>query len=121
MKNKMIELLSNVTFGVNNHTLKDHLCASTIEEFVDALIANGVTLGTDNNVPTKWIPVSERLPDLGEKVVARCRYFDEYRVVWLQQDERLDHPYWSYDGDHGYHVKFFEYWMPLPEPPKENE
>ena len=35
----------------------------TFEQLADFLIANGVTFATDNNVPTKWISVKDRLPD----------------------------------------------------------
>ena len=31
--------------------------------FADHLIANDVTFAEDNNVPSKWIPVTERLPE----------------------------------------------------------
>ena len=34
----------------------------TAPHTADLLIANGVTIATDNNVGSKWIPVTERLP-----------------------------------------------------------
>ena len=38
----------------------------------DHLIANGVTIDKDNNVPSKWIPVTERLPEESEYVLIWC-------------------------------------------------
>lgn len=57
----------------------------------------------------KWIPVTERLPDVWKHVIT----FDEddgVRVNWRCGDNVS----WSM----GYHVT---HWMPLPEPPKDGE
>ena len=35
-----------------------------IGELVEKLITAGVTFATDNNVGSKWIPVTERLPEV---------------------------------------------------------
>lgn len=42
MRDKLIELLNDVTFGVNVHTLADHLKRETIEAVADHLLAAGV-------------------------------------------------------------------------------
>ena len=42
MRDRLIELLNDATFGVNVHTLADHLKKETIEAVADYLIANGV-------------------------------------------------------------------------------
>ena len=61
MRDKLIEILQQKydhycdQCGVNKAT-------HYIENLADYLIAHGVTFATDNNVPCKWIPVSERLP-----------------------------------------------------------
>lgn len=63
-----------------------------------------------------WIPVSERLPDNGQKVVffnygadavyaGKFNYIGARGTVWFRAGKT------SYPGS---------YWMPLPEPPKED-
>lgn len=73
----------------------------------DHLIANGVTF-------QQWIPVTERLPECGERVlvlVDSCAVFEAYLSIshkWVRYGS-----FWI-DG--------ITHWMPLPEPPKgENE
>ena len=59
--------------------------------------------------PMKWIPVTERLPDVWEKVIT----FDKdegVRENWRCGDKTS----WS----RGYHVT---HWMPLPQPPEDCE
>lgn len=45
---------------------------SFAEVIADHLIANGVTFATDNNVGSRWIPVTERLPESGVHVLLCC-------------------------------------------------
>lgn len=63
----------------------------------------------------RWIPVSERLPDNGQKVVffnygsdavyaGKFNYIGARGTVWFRAGKT------SYPGS---------YWMPMPEPPKE--
>lgn len=77
----------------------------------DYLIANGVTFAEDNNVPTKWIPVSERLPTADDA--------DRIGRVWAVHKGELPKA-WHYTLIQDY-AKFFTHWMPLPEPPEEGE
>lgn len=44
MRDRLIELLNEATFGVNVHTLADHLKKETIEAVADHLLANGVVV-----------------------------------------------------------------------------
>lgn len=41
-RERLIELLNEATFGVNVHTLADHLKKETIEAVADHLLSNGV-------------------------------------------------------------------------------
>ena len=76
---------------------------------------------TDNNVGSKWIPVSERLPDkMGQYI---CQYvFGEqteypfYQVLWYFT--AVEKPHFQHEGSMGLRVT---HWMPLPEPPKEDK
>ena len=99
------------------------------------IIANGVTLATDNNVgdkmtPTadKWIPVSEMVPeshvepfediDGTHYVVVSdfvLGYTDKGQILCVQHEVGDERDWWlSYDCS--YHT--VTHWMPLPEPPK---
>lgn len=72
------------------------------------LVANGVT---DINVENKWIPVTERLPQVGERVLTTdgSAVFEAYMSIsnkWV----RGQYVWWE-DGA-------VTHWMPLPKPPK---
>lgn len=43
-RERLIELLNEATFGVNKHTLADHLEKETIERVADYLLANNVVV-----------------------------------------------------------------------------
>lgn len=78
------------------------------------LIENGVTFATNNNVGSKWISVTERLPDEWMPVLvwSWCGFCEvavylgipgKWRVTWnhnLLDEDTVTH------------------WMPLPEAPK---
>ena len=111
-REKLIELLCSFE-SKHNSIVPDK------QGVADHLIANGVTFGKDNDVPSKWIPVIERLPDT----------FGEYIVsvqAWEEEDGNLYTDYADYDP---YFKKWktglflgerdkITHWMPLPEPPK---
>ena len=63
----------------------------------------------------KWIPVTERLPEAGERVLCYCRA-NIYEVMKMRTDGD-----WVYDTNHIYMRSFVTHWMPLPQPPKEGE
>lgn len=60
-----------------------------------------------------WIPVTERLPEAGERVLCYCRA-NIYEVMKMRTDGN-----WVYDMNHIYMHSFVTHWMPLPQPPKE--
>ena len=124
MREKLIELLNN---SFDEQYSKRGLL--TVPHIADHLIANGVTFDKDNNVPSKWIPVTEMVPeshvepiedfdgihyvvisdfvlgntDEGECVVVRHEVGDE-RDLWV-----------DYCGG----LYTITHWMKLPEKPKE--
>ena len=55
----------------------------------------------------EWIPVSERLPEMGQYVLCSLNFAD-YRIVIASYNSQ---EWWCY----------VEAWQPLPEPYKENE
>ena len=83
----------------------------------DRMIANGVTI-------QKWIPVSDRLPELipcnagtaySEAVIVWTDNRKAMIAVWDGIDFLCAADYWEAWGENITH------WMPLPEPPKEVE
>ena len=106
MREKLIELLEEAEGQVNNDV-------PTLEQIADHLIANGVTIATENNVGGKWIPVTERLPADWCPVLVIVREVGEpllgsYREnVWF-------HERWNTTFING----AVTHWMPLPEPLK---
>lgn len=77
------------------------------------LIENGVTFATNNNVGSKWIPVTERLPEADKMVLCLEKSGDCWLAMWNHCDDQM----WS-DGDYWYSKNGVTHWMPLPEPPK---
>ena len=65
---------------------------------------------------TRWIPVTERLPEAGERVLCYCRA-NIYEVMKMRTDGDWVHNDQVYDS--AYMSGFVTHWMPLPTPPKE--
>jgi hypothetical protein len=64
--------------------------------------------------PQRWIPVSERMPEVGEKVLCQCQA-NIYEVLKLTADG------WYHDKNHCYMLGFVIAWMPLPQPYREED
>lgn len=72
---------------------------------------------TDKNVGSKWIPVTERLPEPMVWVLCFCR---ANIIDVLRYDHIMDD--WDTTMPNRCMMKgFVTHWMPLPEPPKEVE
>jgi hypothetical protein len=129
-REKLIELLREVQYQGNAvHGYHDKYIQNS--ELADHLIANGVTLAKDINVPIKWIPVTERLPEQDGKylVFRKCAYGTDIDTLRFAKDGRKVDKYdfhrgWKnvwhrYDSEYGHlTIDNVTHWMPLPEPPK---
>ncbi len=73
----------------------------------DHLIANGATF-------QKWIPVSERLPENGDVVICFIKNGEQDMLQWDTFENTWVGKQWTYKRHAVTH------WMPLPEPPKED-
>jgi hypothetical protein len=62
----------------------------------------------------RWIPVSERLPDIGVSVLCSSKEPPEEDLVWIGQREQYE---WYFPGAN--EMGEPTHWMPLPEPPAE--
>ena len=123
-REKLIELISGtVTGAVNGHKVElwSILTRRAIECIADYLISNGVTV-------QKWIPVSERLPDLipcgagtaySEAVNVLTSGRKVLTAIWDGFDWTTDAEFWDAEDE------VITHWtpvlLPLPEPPKECE
>ena len=75
------------------------------EVYIDAL-----AMAVSALEQTKWIPVTERLPEENVRVLV-CFRFTEYSQVEMDTD-RIEKGKWYRWS------KYVTHWMPLPEPPK---
>lgn len=67
-------------------------------------------LAKDNNVPSKWIPVTERLPEEDGDYLVYCGEYYGIFVVYYEVLKTKSK--WCCKW------KEVTHWMPLPEPPK---
>ena len=126
MREKLIELLSQVQhFGIKRTHRMAHPTLPKNEEIADYLIANGVTVVTDNNVGSKWIPVTERLPEddlpkdsTSKQIKVLVAYMRNGNWV-VRTNLRQKGQGWRKPDQWGWSVSDpISHWMPLPEPPK---
>jgi hypothetical protein len=112
---KLITLQNNYNFFKNEwdaERLYREIAKLEIE------IGKTPAIAIDNNVGHKWIPVTERLPDKYQLVLAVCKigkiFVGEYvdlgwRTLWRIRTARDSTKEITWIVTH---------WMPLPEPPK---
>ena len=81
------------------------ITSNTAEDIADRLIEEGVTFVKDNNVPSKWISVKDRLPDRNDMIIAF------YPTMRGTSGETQIHKAWAMS-------ETCTHWMPLPMPPK---
>ena len=107
---KLIELLDNSfeeQYGKRGILTAHHTA--------DHLIANGVTFAKDTNVPSKWIPVTERLPEKDDYYLCCVKSFCFPGRTYINI---LDCDECGFKEGHIY-TDSVTHWMPLPELPKE--
>lgn len=122
VKEKLVDLLRNAKAAMKAENLSCNVARDMF--VVDFMIANGVTVqdGKDNDVPAKWIPVTERLPEIcgypvlmvavnkyGQKKIVKGFTDYECPVEFCTNEKEFDLCWHCWEVTH---------WMPLPEPPK---
>ena len=66
----------------------------------------------------RWIPASERLPQIGVRVLFYNNFITNIHKGWFSGDEWTSDIGIFYNGDK---LKRITHWMPLPEPPEVQE
>lgn len=96
---------------------EEHPWKGNIKGLVERLIANGVTIAKDNNVHSKWIPVTERLPEVARRAIVTDG--ENISLGYVLNYERKDWNPWCTQ----YPVIYDKvtHWMPLPTAPEENK
>ena len=126
IRERLVELLNTIIDG--GFKWHSHLYESgeqlNNDEIASYLIARGVTLATDTNVGSKWIPVSEMLPWTDGAPGYNADFFLVRFTGELQGVECRGFMFTAaYDGDGKWSLPFKPYkdvtdgvthWMPLP-------
>ena len=125
MREKLIEMYREAHKEVRKHC-NDTLCKECQYQCyganciriakADYLIANGVRLETKQATSEenkRWIPVTERLPELGSHVLA-C---GGRGSVFVVRSDCTEFGFGRMPGSSKY--RSFTHWMPLPEAPQE--
>ncbi len=92
------------------------LAAADAIEHLTKAVANYAEQACENE--TKWIPVTERLPDESFKNVLCCGARGGMFVGWVATKPEHGKITAFVHGGNG---RYITHWMPLPEPPKEGE
>jgi len=69
----------------------------------------------------RWIPVRERLPRDGQKVLCRYDGVYECRLCWFWIDSGGTHHFGYVSEDDGRGSQPATHWMPLPTPPEDRK
>lgn len=77
----------------------------------------------DKNVEQRWIPVSERLPDVDKYILVSFENFTILDIGRYETDKDGSGAFYPGDDDKSYveYGLFVNAWMPLPEPYRESE
>ena len=103
-------LQDNVIFACEKADLSigcKHSVYDALDKAIEALRAKCIS-------EKGWISVKDRLPQNRQWVLCQCR-------AWIREVLRLQDGRWYHDSEHTYFISFVTHWMPLPEPPKEDD
>lgn len=77
---------------------------------------------TDTNVGSKWIPVTERLPERDEKCLCRYTFGEDGKMFFYQVlDYYATDPQPHFQHTLGESKMRVTHWMPIPKPPEDGE
>lgn len=96
--------------------------ADAIEDLITALTASNEVIAKSK---PKWVPVTERLPEAGKKVLVFAYGYDTITARMCKKTED-GYPVFECKGYDGIYREMaragrITHWMPLPQPPKDGE
>ena len=112
------ELIKNLRNEANEAPALSSIGYFLMRQAADAIEELGVVVRTQKAVLDKfprWIPVTERLPEVEKWVLCYCRA-NIYEVLKMRTSGD-----WVHDVHHIYMHTFVTHWMPLPKPPEKEE
>ena len=128
LREKLIELLCEAMILFDRR--KDEKDINPFEVFGEHLIANGVVI-SKMETPTKWIPVTERLPETerqicNDPILGEWDTYVSEAVLGYTTDGRMavvtyetyEREWWTTEEGAQLDIA---YWMPLPKAPKEGD
>ena len=94
------------------------LLADTIKEKAEADFMALCADGSSSEIPNKWIPVSERLPEDFQRVLVTIVNYNEDRIVRVAEYHHRKGEFQILENHERWEVgeKGLLAWMPLPEP-----
>jgi hypothetical protein len=94
----------------SNNVLCEHAGVATVT-YTTAVITALLDEIERLQAERRWIPVSERLPEVKGRYICSIMYKEEPKKIWVEQR------YWDGYGWDMY-TSIVTHWMPLPEPPE---
>lgn len=109
-------------FSVHDETSLLLLKAADAIERLDAIAQTYAETVHEIEDKRKWIPVTERLPELGKKVLVFA-YGNDTLTARMQKRTENGYPVFECNGFFLEMAKLgrITHWMPLPQPPKDGE
>ena len=84
-----------------------------IAEAIYRYLCDGIEECEDAEPEQRWIPCSEKLPELYKDVLVW--YVDDYNIACLVQIDNIK--YWHFEtSEMDSHIENVDAWLPLPEP-----
>ena len=125
VREKLIEILKQAPF--EGKVLDEWWWEEKIKMIADYLISNGVTV-------QEWISVKDRLPEEDGSYLVVINYFGNHQSINVRSFAKAGETvneydlageknvWYRYDSEYGYiSTDSVTHWMPLPNPPKEDE
>ena len=107
--------------------LLDYMCDkyqhsfNCLDEYDQQLVDSIASLESENarlKEAQRWIPVGERLPQIGVRVLFYNNFIKNIHKGWYSGDEWVSDIGVFYNGDK---LKRITHWMPLPESPNDTQ